>query len=190
MQSSALNDAVLYWLKTYWSLDEPCEVRLGDAPGKPVATGGKWAIIIHDLPQTFEGKIGFYARYGCLLTFSVRLKGTPVTDIERFLNLRPNGFRATRDALCAFLHKWRYSILVWANRLLDAPPIGGVVTNMVEAPRPLQATVPTRRDATWWGERIGKTNNPLSEEAQVQGYSSDITYGAAKSMQNDTPEER
>lgn len=187
--SRAIKQAVKHYLNTFWSLEQGCEVKVTDAPGKPLGCMAPWAITIYDTTQNFEGKIGQYPRYGCQIVLSARLNGIPINDIEEFLDARGTGFNDVKDALTAFLHTHRWDILVWANKLADSKPLGGIRTNMVESPIPKLASSPTRRGPDWWGDTFGTTKGQRTEEAGVVGYSVEISYLGALTMQNETPAE-
>lgn len=192
MHTAALMGAVKYFLESRWTLLGDQEVRITSAPGKPVNMQGPWAVTVHDLPQTFEGINGFYPRFGCGITFSAKLDGAPAERPEEFLRQGQVGFIAIRDALGAFLHKNRYEIRTWADILAGAMPLGGIVTGMVEAARPLTATAATPQTASWWGETTGKILSAAGQqpEAQTIGYSSTIIFGGGLTMQTEAPIER
>lgn len=189
MHSASLTQATRHFLTTFWSLKPGCAVRVTNAPGRPLGCMESWAITIWDDDQSFEGKIGYYPRFGCMVTLSVRLDGISPTDLESFLDQPRVGFKAVRDALAAFLHKYRWQILEWANILVDAVPGIGPVNNLVEAPRPLRMSTPRQQNPTWWGQTTGqlRTRSGNTEEAQAIGYSADIAYGQSLAMLTDTP---
>lgn len=192
MHSGALARATKYFLQTYWSLNSEGEVKITPSPGRPLAMQGPWAITIHDLPTNFEGINGYYPRYGCIVTFSARLDGAPLNMLEDWLAAPQTGFTAVVGALTAFLHKWRYAIREWSDRLIDASPLNGIVTGMVEAPRPLNSAIASPRQPDWWGETVGniRASSGNQPDSRTIGYSADIVFGGALTMQNESPIER
>ncbi len=187
MYTRSLTQAVYHYLQTYWSMSGIVGIKLTNPPGRPLGTTDVDCVTIHDMSQSFESKLGFYPRFGCVVTYSSRLTGTPANEIGTWLYERGTGFTDKRDALVSFLHEQRWSILEWANRLVDASPTQGIITNMVEAARPLSVTAPTPRAAVWWGGQTGMVKSAAgrTEEASTLGYSSDIVFGGGLAMQNE-----
>jgi hypothetical protein len=187
MHTRAIQSAAMYALNAIWAIDRNCgcEARLTDSPGKPIGCTADYFIAIYDVPQSQESAIGYYPRYGIRLTLSGRLAGWPVTDLTGYLSKSRTGFYDVRDALAAFMHQNRFTILNWANILANAdPPSQGILTNMVEAPVITNIGQPVRKQADWWGEAVGQIRTNQSEESRVVGYSSDIDFTAALTMQN------
>lgn len=189
MHTTSLTQATKHFIATFWSLKEGCAVKITNEPGRPLGCVESWAITIWDSPQQFEGKIGFYARCGCMVTLSMKLDGFPTTDLEQFLDDRRQGFKVVRDALAAFLHKYRWKILEWANILADGQPGFGNINNLIEAPRPLSVTAPRQQFPQWWGQTTGqvKMAGGQTEEARAIGFSADIPFGNALAMMTDEP---
>lgn len=188
MHTRAFLDAIMFQANTYFGVDG-CEfqARVTDAPGRPIGPTGDYFLAVYNLPQTREGVIGYYPRYGAGLTLSGRLRGRMVTDLTGFLQTPRTGFNDVLDALGAFLHRNRYQILHWANLLADAdPPSQGILTNMVEAPMPSSCGPPQKKAADWWGEMVGqvKARSGNTEDAQAVGYAADLVYGGALTMQD------
>jgi hypothetical protein len=92
-----------------------------------------------------------------------------------------------KDALCAFLHARRVTILDWANRLANAQPLNGIVTNMVESPIPRTLTNIVSRGPEWWGDAFGARKAAGTEESTIVGLSITINYTGALTMQTETP---
>lgn len=187
MHTRVIKDAVMYALNAMWAIERDCgcQARITDNPGKPIGCTGDYFIAIYDVPQSQESSIGYYPRYGVRLTLSGRLNGHPITDLTGYLVKPRTGFNDILDALAAFVHQNRFTILNWANILANAdPPSQGILTNMVEAPMVTNIGSPIRRQADWWGEAVGQIKTNQSEESRVVGYSADIDFTAALTMQN------
>lgn len=190
MFTRSLATATRYFFETFWSMEGGCDVKMVDSPGKPIGCMNTRAITIWEgQGQGQEGKIGFYPRIGITVTYSAKLLGTPITDLENFLHKPRIGFNDYRDAIAAFLMKNRWKILEWANLLVDGTPVTGLVNNLIEAPKILGSSQPTRRGPDWWGEAIGRVVGSAQEESRIIGYSSDISFGQALVMQTDAPNE-
>lgn len=191
MHARSLKTAIRYFLQSYWTVSG-CEMRVTPPPGKPIAMQGPMAITIHDGDQSFEGVNGFYARFGCVLTLSMKLDGCPVTQLEEWLEQAESGFNDIADALAAFLHKYRWQIREWADKLTVARPVGGIVTNIVVAPTVATRSRPQQRQADWWDGAVGaiKAAAGNRESMNIFGYSTDIPFGRALAMQTETPIER